>query len=448
MRIEGLIALVERTPGVSEWKLEERRVEGQQLFFVRRELDMQRVRSVRRLALTVYHDFEEEGRPFRGSVRIRVHPQATEAELSGWLQEAVFAARQVRNEPFPLVEPGGAAARFPSHRFGAGPLEEWLPALSEAVFAPELSGLPGPLGQGGSSSASTGINSAELFLDRVETRIRNSRGVDVGWSAYDAYVELITEAEGPAGAVELYKEIQLSDYLPERLTGEVRAQLELTGDRAQAEPTPQLKTARLILNGEPVREFLGYYLTQGSAESMYSEISRFKVGDGLQGRTVRGDCLSIGSEPYLEGSTASAPWDEDGFALQSTVLVEDGVLRRAWGPLRFCHYLGIPPTGRLANVEVRPGSRSLEAMREDAHLEVIAFSDFQSDPVTGDFGGEIRLGYLLEEGRRRPVTGGSISGNIRELQGELYLSRELQQLNGFRGPRALQLPGVAVAGVR
>jgi len=435
--IERLMRVLERTPGVSEWKLVARRVEGRELFFVRRGLDMQRARSVRRLGLSVYHDFEEGGRPFRGVVRIGVHPEAADAELSRWVEDAVFAARQVRNEPFPLVEPGATAPPLPASSFAGRPLGGWLAPLSEALFA------PGPAGEGRAAR----INSAELFLDQVETRILSSRGVDVSYAGYEGYVELIVEAEGPGGAVELYKEIQFAGFLPERLSGEVRTELELAGDRAQAGPTPRLKTAAVILSGEPVREFLGYYLTQGAAESMYNEISRFKVGDSLQGRDVRGDRLSIRGEPYLEGSTASAPWDGDGFALQSTALIEDGVLRRAWGPVRFCHYLGVPPTGGLANLVVRPGSRSLEEMRGDARLEVVAFSDFHSDPITGDFGGEIRLGYLIEAGRRRPVTGGSLSGNVKEVHGELYLSRELQQLNGFQGPQAVELFGVAVTGV-
>jgi predicted Zn-dependent protease len=231
------------------------------------------------------------------------------------------------------------------------------------------------------------------------------------------------------------------------LSQEVRSELELVRDRAQAQPMPRLKSADVMLSGEPVREFLRYYLTQGAAESIYNNVSRFKVGDSLQGPHVRGDRLSIRAEPYLSGSTASRPWDGDGFPLRGISLVDDGVLRRIWGPTRFCHYLGAQPTGAPPNIVVGAGSRSLEAMRGAVRLEVAAFSDFHSDPITGDFGGEVRLGYLIEGGSRRPVTGGSISGNLKELHGEMYLSRELQQLNSFRGPRAVQLFGVSVTGV-
>jgi predicted Zn-dependent protease len=431
-RLEGLLT---GTPGVSDWKLVERRVEGQELFFVGRELDMQRSKTVRHLGLTVYHDFETEGKPYRGAVRISVHPEATQAELFRWIEEAVFAAARVRNEPFPLVEPAAKRVDLPESRFSERAASQWLAPLSEALLDHE-------------TVEGARVNSAELFLNRVETRIRNSRGVDASFSGFDGYVELIVEAGGPGGEVELYREIRFSDYQPEQLREEVRSELELARDRAAAQPMPLLRTADVILSGEPVGEFLHYYLTQSSAESIYNNISRFKAGDGLQGEVVRGDRLSIRGEPYLPGSPASAPWDADGFPLESTLIVEGGVLRRVWGSRRFCHYLGVEPTGVLPNIRVGAGSRSLAEMRGEAGLEVAVFSDFHSDPITGDFGGEVRLAYLLEGGRRRPVSGGSVSGNLKELHGAMYLSRELERRGSFEGPRAVQLFGVSVTGVR
>lgn len=442
--LETLKALLASTPGVSDWKLVEQRREGRELFFVGRELDMQRARSVRHLALTVYHDFEEDGKPYRGMMRTGLPAVASTAELARRLEEAVFAARQVRNEPFPLVEPGGASPTLPPSRFADGPLGRWLASLAGVVFdADPARGAGAP-----ARSAAGRINSAELFLDQVETRIVNSRGVDVRFPGYEGYLELIVESEGPAGEVELYREIRFSDYQPELLEAEVRSELELVRDRAQAGATPRLRSASVMIGGEALRELMHYYLVQSAAESAYNGVSRFKVGDNLQGPTVRGDTLSIRGEAYLPGSTASAPWDGDGLPLQSTLLIEDGVVRRLWGPLRFCHYLGVQPTGGLGNFEVRPGERSLEELRREARLEVAAFSDFHGDPITGDFGGEVRLGYVNENGRRRPVSGGSVSGNLKELQGRMYLSQEVQQLNSFRGPRGALLFDVAVTGVR
>ena len=45
-----------------------------------------------------------------------------------------------------------------------------------------------------------------------------------------------------------------------------------------------------------------------------------------------------------------------------------------------------------------------------------------------------------------PVTGGSVSGNIRDVQAQVYLSRETQSTTGFQGPLAIRLPEISVAG--
>jgi len=78
---------------------------------------------------------------------------------------------------------------------------------------------------------------------------------------------------------------------------------------------------------------------------------------------------------------------------------------------------------------------------------LLSFSDFITEPLTGDFGGEFRLAYCSDpDGQRYPVTGGSVSGNIKDVQAHMYLSRETQSTKGFQGPLAIRLPEISVAG--
>lgn len=78
---------------------------------------------------------------------------------------------------------------------------------------------------------------------------------------------------------------------------------------------------------------------------------------------------------------------------------------------------------------------------------MLSFSDFITEPLTGDFGGEFRLAYYSDpDGQRYPVTGGSVSGNIKDVQAQMYLSRETQSTTGFKGPLAIRLPEISVAG--
>lgn len=54
--------------------------------------------------------------------------------------------------------------------------------------------------------------------------------------------------------------------------------------------------------------------------------------------------------------------------------------------------------------------------------------------------------WYFDETRTIPVTGGSISGNIRDVQGRMVLSKELQTENNFIGPKILQLFNVSITG--
>jgi predicted Zn-dependent protease len=196
-----------------------------------------------------------------------------------------------------------------------------------------------------------------------------------------------------------------------------------------------------------VSDFFQYYLTQSAAESVYSGISKAKVGESIQGKEIAGDAINLTLEPYLKNSPSSAPYDYDGFAVHSTKIIEAGLMMRYWGPLRFCHYLDVAPTGAFGNFSVAPGSKAIEELGCGAHLEVVSFSAFIAEPLTGDFGGEFRLAYYTDpDGQRYPVTGGSVSGNIRDVQAQLYLSRETQNTAGFHGPLAVKLPEISVAG--
>jgi PmbA protein len=434
MMIKRLEEILNRTEEISAWRIIDKQIQGQELFFIRRDVDMQRSKDVRHTSVTVYRDFQEGRNLYRGSVLVQIHPTYTSEEIRALIHQSLDSAQYVRNEHYPLVEPGSEAPEIPESSFAARPLEQWLAPLTETIYAQE-------------DGEEARINSTELFLDRVDTRIRNSLGLDVGYHTYEGYLELIVESRGSAGEVELYREMSFSDFEPEALAAEVRQQLRYCRDRAVARPAPHLKRFPVLISGDPVSDFFQYYLTQSAAESVYSGISKAKVGESIQGQEIAGDAINLILEPYLKNSPSSAPYDYDGFAVHSTKIIEAGVTMRYWGPLRFCHYLKVPPTGVFRNFTVAPGSKAIEELRRGAHLEVVSFSAFIAEPLTGDFGGEFRLAYYTDpDGNRYPVSGGSVSGNIRDVQAQVYLSRETQSTTGFQGPLAIRLPEISVAG--
>lgn len=430
-----------RSERIQAWRTVEKQVESRELFLVGTRIEMRRAKAVTRTLLAVYRDFRRGPQDFRGSATLRLHPTQTGRELERALEWAAEAALQAQNAPYPLVQPGGPAPAVPPEALacpetGGADLERALPGL-EAV----LQGPPAP---------GVRLTSAELFLERVATRIRNSAGLDVRWTAVRGSGELIVEAEAAHGAVELYRELSFTRPRPDYLAGELHGLQTLCRDRASALPTPALGSAPLLLTGEAVRELAAHFVYHAAAETAHRRLARFRPGEPVQGEPVQGeagDPLDLSLEPFLPHSPTSAPWDEDGWPLAPVHLIERGRLLRCWGPVQYCHYLGLEPTGAVPNVRLRPGGRPLEALRSPGVLEVAVFSDFQCESLTGNFAGELRLAYWhAPDGSRRPVTGGSVSGCLVGLAGGLQLSREAQLLAGFEGPAGVRLPAVSVTG--
>ena len=77
---------------------------------------------------------------------------------------------------------------------------------------------------------------------------------------------------------------------------------------------------------------------------------------------------------------------------------------------------------------------------------VPAVKKFQMDDFSGHFGGEIRLAYLISDGKMIPVTGGSVNGSLLEVQNNLQFSTDRYVTSRYDGPYALRLEGISVAG--
>ncbi|MDR7855649.1 metallopeptidase TldD-related protein [Tissierella sp.] len=430
-KIKGILSNID---GIHGWKINEKIVESKELFFIKKELDMNRAKNVHHINLTVYKDFEEDGKKYRGSSTTAIHPTMNEEEIIIVIRDAIYAAGFVKNKYYPLVEPVVEEQEIIENRFKKDSMSNWIPKLTEEIFRADR-------------YENGGINSAELFLDKVNVRILNSQGVNVAYETYRGELEFITNWKEKGEEVELYEDILFSDFDEKLIVNSVDEMLKISKDKAIAKPTPVLKDIPVILSGMAVKEFFNYYYDKAAAASIYEETSTAKLNENIQGDGVKGDKVNIILDPNLDNSTASLPYDEEGLRLSKVSLYEDGILKRYWGNTRFSHYLDIEATGNIRNIIVEGGSRTLEEIREGAYIELKVFSDFQMDTLTGDFAGEIRLGWYNDGEKKVAVTGGSISGNINEVHKEMFLSKELQKINNFSGPRAVKLLNVNIAGV-
>lgn len=414
------------------YKIIENKVSSEERFFIKKNLDMARSKEVQHFKVTIYKDFEEKGIKYRGSSVFDIYPTNTDSEIEKLIQDNYFAAGFVKNEYYELPEKSQAKASDIKSAFSSKTLSAWMPKLSAALYKED-------------NSENGGINSAEIFLNKVYTRIINSKGLDVNFEVYNGMIEFITFWKVQE-EIELYKMLTFSDYKPEVIEEAVKEMLFLSKKRAEAEKTIPSGKYRVILRDNAVKEVLSYYVYNSNVEAIYNKISNLKLKEPVQGQNITGDLISLELNPQLENSIYSAPYDNDGVVLNKVKVINNGIMKEYHGDFRHSNYLKVKATGSINNVIITGGSKTIEEMKSESYVELICFSDFQTDVVTGDFGGEIRLGFLHDGEKVIPITGGSLSGNIKAIQNNIYLSKEVEDYGGFVAPKAMEMFDASIAG--
>lgn len=413
-----------RAMGIEDWKIIEKSVNSKELFFIKKTLDMNRAKKVTKYELTVYKNFKEDGKDYMGSSTVLIHPTMLQDEIKNVVEKALFAAEFVKNEPYPLAKPTKKYLRKSFNTF------DRLDDIVKAIFVDDTKAW---------------LNSTEVFLNVENVRILNSKGLDVAYDRERLEIEFVTTYKGEE-EIELYWDLKTSDFSLENISSKVAEALKVTVDRAIAKPTPKIKDIPVIFAEDGTKEILNYYLEKSSAMNVYEHVSNAKIGDKLQGN-FRESPITLHIDPTIKGSYFSKPFDEDGFELKKVKIIDRGTLISYWGNLRFSHYLATTPTGNATNFTVDAGKKSVNELRSGRYIELKTFSDFQMDTLTGDFGGEIRLGWYCDGQKKVPITGGSVSGNIADVQETLELSKEIVQEGNYSGPRALKIHGVKIAGI-
>lgn len=417
-----------KNSGAELYQITVTKEESAELFFIRKSLDMQRIKEISQASVTVYREFYEGERHLLGSAAVQVQESFTEGQMTEMFRDALFAAGFVKNEYYELYagreEDSGKASGM-TGGLSNKTLAEIAECFAQALFAED-------------TQKEVFLNSAEIFATRTTRRILNSRGVDVEYEKSRVQGEFVVQCVDGQD-VETYQDFAYEDCDTEALRRKVRDTLRMTRDRARAVLAPPAGEYRVILSGSYVRDILGYYVERSDSSMVYQKYSTFRAGCDVQGENVKGDRINLALR-------ATEPYSAEGIPMRDRELVQDGKLRILHGGNRCAYYLKLEPTGNYRGFFAPEGRVSLEEMRSQPYLEVVNFSDFQMQSFTGHFGGEIRLAYLFDGEKRIPVTGGSVNGSILEAQKSLLFSREMQKEDAFEGPLAVCLEGVKVAG--
>lgn len=411
-----------KTSGADAWEVTDKTEKGWEFYFIRHALDQHRAKDIRSFSVKVYKKFDD----CLGSARAEVPADVSEKEMRGIVEGLCKDASYVRNPAYTLNKPADAPA----------PAAEAEKIDLEAIsgdFIRTLASVP--------ETATEDLNSYEIFVSSVSRRFLNSEGIDVSDVYPSSMVEAVVNARRDGHEIELYRLFHSGTCGREQLTKDLAEALTYGRDKLITSATPNLGKADVVFSTDPARELYFYFIDRLAADMVFRGMSDWKIGDA-----VAPENMTVEAVKTLPNSSKNTAWDAEGAPIRDLTLIERGKAAAYWGSRQFSQYLGLESSFAASNFSVSGGTESAADLRTGDYLEVVEFSDFQTDAITGDIAGEIRLGYLHRDGKVTPVSGGSVSGNVRELLAGFRFSKETRQYDSLLIPAVTRIQGVTVTG--
>lgn len=293
---------------------------------------------------------------------------------------------------------------------------------------------------------------AEVMTMSVGCRIVNTKGLDVSYrnNTAAAYVVPVVAEEGRASSGMSFKMDQNFARLCEKKDEIASEAVKEALDFLHASSVPSGEYAVLLRNdaaGSVLRTFSGIF----DAENAQKGLSLLR---GREGDTIAAPCVTIVDDPLMEGSMASAPFDDEGVATYTKNVVEKGVLKTLLHNLKTANKQGVRSTGNASragysspvgispsNFYIEKGERSMEEMAA-AIGEGLLITDLQglhagANGISGDFS-------LGAKGYR--ITGGKIGEPVEQITVAGNFFRMMENVVEVGSDLRFGMPGSALVG--
>lgn len=406
------------------WEVIDTVTEAWEFYFIKHELDQNRVRDVEHITVKVHRKLEDG--KFLGTASEEIPPTATEEEVKKVIDNLYERASFVKN---PYYELNSEKVEVSSTDVDPRAVSKaYIEALNEV---PETSG--------------EFINSYEIFVEKNKRRYVNSEGIDATVVSPSSMVEVVVNARNEEHEIEIYSMYKAGTCDKEHIVSEIKNSLKYGKDRLSTVPTPVLNKATVVLPTEDAGQIYKWFACKMMAEYKYRGYSNFEIGKEISDK-VKGDKITLLGLKELPNSSSNGDIDSEGAKTKDMYIIRDNVPENFWGGCQCRYYLGIKDSYVVSNFQAIGGSKTEAELRSGTYLEVVQFSDFTVDEITGEIAGEIRLGYYHEGDKVTPVSGGSVSGSLAELMNCLYMSKESKQYNNMLMPSIIKIEDMTIAG--
>ena len=246
----------------------------------------------------------------------------------------------------------------------------------------------------------------------------------------------------------------LNDLLPQLLAAADRFIIKTLG----ALGATQGETFRgpIILTPEVVSSFVvGNITSTLSGRAVRNGRSPFAQ---RQGEMIISPLLTLKDQPRLDGGTSNRAFDREGTPTQEMTLVEEGVLKGFLYDVYEARRAETNPTGHAmggaasvpgigpSNLVLTQGDQGFTRICTDPERAVVVnrFSG-SCNPVTGEFSGVVKGGFMMRNGSRTPIKETLIAGNLFEALNRVSgVSSEVRNINGSRIMPSLRLEDISI----
>ena len=341
-----------------------------------------------------------------------LHPE----RLSNFVSEAVAITRALEPDDYRVITPAELFANRPTDDLDlvddtVAELDrdqrlEWCQALDQASTGHErvISATAGVYDgtQMSASASSNGFVGSQQstycwFGSSVTLKDQGERRAEDGFYAGGAHVVDLPDA-----------------------TAVGQMSLDRALSRLNSKKGPTIKTA-MVVDSRAAASLVGRLMRPANARSVQQGRSFWAE---IIGEQAFSDKLTIIDDPLIKRGMASRHYDSEGISARALPIVENGVVRNIYVDTYYGRKGDMTPTtGTPSNRQLKLGDHSLEALLTEVGngVYVTSWLGGNADATTGDFSLGLR-GHMIENGQiGRPVGEMNVTGNLRDLFGNLVL---------------------------
>lgn len=437
MTLQNIIEALQARDELSGWSVRHNVTREAQVYWIGQNMEAQRLTGEENFRIEVFRQkTDSHGNVGMGAGEVTLLPNGNVAEA---IDTASLVAGLVSNPVYSIPAP----AALPD-----------VPLLDEEVNRDPLGALEQvtrDMLAAASKLDQARLTSAEAFAKIQTVRHVNSRGVDAEQTASSVSIEFVLQSKKGDHEVESFRELTRRRLADLNLETEVSRNARFTRDLLEAGAPPAWQGPVVMRNNLLATFVAGDHLSPGvlqtlsSAASKYAKASTWEIGQAVFRGEVTGDPFTFWANRAMPYGSASDRFDLEGLPAQRVEIIRDNKLVAFAASQRYADYLGVPATGAFGGVELPAGKWDSASLLEEPYVEISLFSWFNPDTITGNFSSEIRLGYLVENGVRKPFRGGQLVGNFLDALANVRWSRETGFFGHYLGPTTARFGSLKVA---